>query len=281
MAAFGWTGKLLRVNLTEGKTEADDTLRYVDYIGGRGLGTAIACRLAAAGANVFIVDTNMEKAQQACTELQEWQSKAIPLQCDVSREKQVIDMAKKVADEAGGIDILVNNAGIFPRILLERMTAEDFDKVMSINLRGVFLCSREATNYMIKQGKGGSIINISSIDGLHPSAHKGMLAYDTSKGGVWMLTKTLAREMGIHSIRVNAIAPGGIVTKGVLSSLSSGDAEATKQEKANFKAFMGRMILGRMGRPDDIGRVALFLASEMSSYMTGTMIVVDGGYLIS
>lgn len=249
--------------------------------GAQGIGKAIACRFAEAGASVFIVDTNMEKAREACQELSEWKFKSTPIQCDVSREEQVIDMAKKVFAEAGSIDILVNNAGIFPRILLERMTAADFDRVMSINLRGVFLCSREASNYMIKQGKGGCIINISSIDGLHPSAHKGMLAYDTSKGGVWMFTKTLARELGEHDIRVNAIAPGGIVTEGVLSSLSAGDAEATKQEKANFKKFMGRMALGRMGRPDDIGRVALFLASDLSSYITGTMIVVDGGYLIS
>jgi 2-dehydro-3-deoxy-D-gluconate 5-dehydrogenase len=249
--------------------------------GAQGIGYAIAGRFSEAGANVFIVDINPDKAKEASNRLTGSGYKATATECDVTDETQVKKMTAKVAETAGSIDILVNNAGIFPRILLEKMTAADFNQVTNVNLTGVFLCSREASKYMIKQGKGGCIINISSIDGLHPSAHKGMLAYDTSKGGVWMMTKTLAHEMGIHDIRVNAIAPGGIVTEGVLSRLSNNDEEATKQEKANFKSFMGRMILGRMGRPDEIGRVALFLACDLSSYITGTLIVVDGGYLIS
>ena len=130
---------------------------------------------------------------------------------------------------------------------------------------------------MIEQGKGGSIINIASIDAIHPS-YPGMSAYDSSKAGVIMLTRSLARELGKYEIRVNAIAPGGIKTEGARGSMGGGTDR--RQQLAELKYFMARMVLGRMGQPDEIARVALFLASEMSSYITGTTIVADGGYLV-
>jgi NAD(P)-dependent dehydrogenase (short-subunit alcohol dehydrogenase family) len=157
------------------------------------------------------------------------------------------------------------------------MAGTDFDRVTNINLKGTFLCSHEVSQYMIKQRHYGCIINIASIDSMHPSS-KGLVAYDASKGGVLTLTKSMALELGKYDIRVNAIAPGGILTGGVAQQMRGGSTDEGKRE---LKAFMSRMVLGRMGKADDIARVALFLASDLSSYITGSCIVVDGGYLVS
>lgn len=248
--------------------------------GAMGIGFAISCRLAEAGATVLIADTNAEAAQKAIEELKSCGYKATLTQCDVSNEEEVKAMVDSAVKEMGGIDILVNNAGIYPRIPLEQMTGHGFEQVMSVNLKGTFLCSRYASQKMIEQRRGGCIINIASIEAVHPSS-TGMSAYDASKGGVLMLTKSTARELGQHGIRVNAIAPGGIMTQGVLSHVGTTSKEEEKEQLKELKAFMARMALGRMGDADDIARVALFLASDLASYITGDLIVVDGGYLIS
>jgi NAD(P)-dependent dehydrogenase (short-subunit alcohol dehydrogenase family) len=180
----------------------------------------------------------------------------------------------------GSIHILVNNAGIYPRKPLEEMDAKDFSDVIGINLTGTFLCSRYAGQEMIEQKQGGCIINIASIEAVHPSS-TGMSAYDASKGGVLMLTRSLARELGAHGIRVNAIAPGAILTSAILSHVGKQSRDEAKTGLKELKAFMSRMALGRMGDADDIARVALFLASDLASYITGEMIIVDGGYLVS
>jgi len=195
----------------------------------------------------------------------------------VSREEEVQDMVDFTVKEIGGIDILVNNAGIYPFMPLTQMTGDDFTQVISVNLKGAFLCSREVSRRMIAQKQGGCIINIASIDSVHPSS-KELTAYDASKGGVLSLTKSMALELGQHDIRVNAIAPGGILTESMLSHVTG---SSTAQGKSELKAFMARMALGRMGDADDVGRVALFLASDLASYMTGSLVVADGGYLIS
>ena len=245
--------------------------------GATGIGFAISYRLAEAGAAIAIVDTNSERAQQARQELINCGFQSIFLQCDVSNESEVQDMVSAAVGELGGIDILVNNAGIYPRVLMAEMSGEDFEQVMAVNLKGAFLCSREVSRQMIRQRRGGCIINIASIDAVHPSS-KGLSAYDASKGGVLSLTKSMALELGQHDIRVNAIAPGGIMTESMVSNVTG---SSTAQGKAELKAFMARMALGRMGDADDVGRVALFLASDLASYMTGSLVVVDGGYLIS
>jgi len=245
--------------------------------GASGIGFAISYRLAEAGADILIVDVDGEKARQASQEFNGCGYRAKSMQCDVTCEEEVRNMAKTAAREMGGIAILVNNAGIYPRIPLAQMTGDDFEQVISVNLKGTFLCSREVSQRMIEQKRGGCIINIASIDAIHPSA-EGLSAYDASKGGVLALTKSMALELGRHNIRVNAIAPGGILTEGLRSHLTGA---STDQGKAQLKAFMSRMPLGRMGRADDIGRVVLFLASDLASYMTGSLVVVDGGYLIS
>jgi 2-deoxy-D-gluconate 3-dehydrogenase len=245
--------------------------------GAKGLGFSIAYRLAEAGATVVVADVDGDASEKTTESLTKMGFKALSVKCDVSSEKDIKKMVELVGSQIGGINILVNNAGIFPQMSLQEMTAEDFDRVISINLRGTFLCSREVSRLMIEQRSGGSIINLASIDAVHPS-EKGLTAYDASKGGVLTLTKSLAHELGQHDIRVNAIAPGGILTESVISLATS---SPSVQGKARLKKFMARMALGRMGRADEVARVALFLASEMSSYITGTLIVVDGGYLIS
>ncbi len=245
--------------------------------GAMGIGFAISYRLAEAGATIAIADTNEERAQQASQELRSYGYRAISVECDVSKEDDVRNMVITAVGEFGRIDILVNNAGIYPRVPLTEMSGEDFEQVMAVNLKGAFLCSREASQHMIQKRRGGCIINIASIDSLHPSS-KGLSAYDASKGGVLSLTKSMALELGQYDIRVNAIAPGGILTESMLSHVTG---SSTAQGKSELKAFMARMVLGRMGEADDVGRVALFLASDLAGYMTGSLVVVDGGYLIS
>lgn len=245
--------------------------------GAMGIGFAISYRLAESEATVFIADQNLERGQKASQELRDCGYRVTFVQCDVSREEGIRNMVDTAVSEMGGIDILVNNAGIFPRIQMEQTTSHDFEQVIAVNLKGTFLCSREVSQRMIAQGQGGCIINIASIDALHPCS-KGFAVYDASKGGVLTLTKSLAFELGQYDIRVNAIAPGGILTEGALSRAGNSPAE---QGRAQLRAFMGRTPLGRMGNADDVARVALFLASDLASYMTGSLIVVDGGYLVS
>lgn len=250
--------------------------------GAMGIGFAICCRLAEAGAAVLVADINAEAAQKAAEEIQGKGYKVASCRCDVSCENDVREMVNFAAGQMNGIDIVVNNAGIYPRKPLAEMTGADFERVIAVNLIGAFLCSLYVSRKMIEQRRGGCIINIASIEAVHPSS-TGMTAYDASKGGVLMLTKSLARELGMHGIRVNAIAPGGIMgTHGVLSQMGGKSSkEEEKGQLRELKAFLARMALGRMGEADDVARVAIFLASDLASYVTGDLLLVDGGYLVS
>lgn len=245
--------------------------------GAKGIGLAISERLAEAGAAVLIADIDGEAAVASSAKLSGEGTRAVSYCADVSREDSVQDLINTAVKVIGGIDILANVAGIYPYIPLADNTQKDFSRVLDVNLTGTFTCCRQAAARMIEQGKGGSIINIASIEAIYP-CHTGMFGYEASKAGVVMLTKSLAKELGRHDIRVNVIAPGGIKTAGMQSQL--GNIPSQKNQKAWLKDFMGRMVLGRMGHPDEIARVAIFLASELSSYVTGSMIVADGGYLV-
>ena len=193
---------------------------------------------------------------------------------DVSNEDQVRAMVAVCRERFGSLDILVNNAGIFPAAPVAEMTPALFDKVIAVNLRGLFLCTKYAAEAMIEQGRGGRIVNITSIDALHPSM-VGLAHYDASKHGAWGFTKASALEFAPHRIWVNAIAPGGVATPGV-AAMQTGDAGP-----ADLEAFMARIPMRRMGDPDDIGKIALVLASDLASYMTGSQLVVDGGALLA
>jgi 2-deoxy-D-gluconate 3-dehydrogenase len=244
--------------------------------GAKGIGYGIAYRLAEAGAKVLIADMDEETAQKTAQELtgKGWTAEAV--KADVSSEEDVKRMIAAAQEKFGSVDILVNNAGIYPPSPIAQMAEKDFDRVMHVNLESVFLTTKYAAEVM-KQQDGGKIINITSIDALHPSM-VGLAHYDASKHGVWGFTKNSALELAEHKIWVNAIAPGGITTPGVAAMSQGASAE---QMAASTKAFMTKIPMHRMGEPDEIGMAALFLASDMSSYMTGSQIVVDGGALLS
>ncbi|MEK7611502.1 MAG: SDR family NAD(P)-dependent oxidoreductase [Patescibacteria group bacterium] len=248
--------------------------------GARGIGFGIALRLAEAGANVVIADLKKEQAEQAAEKIKTNGYRAEGCATDVSKEDDVIALVSFAVSKFGGVDILVNNAGIFPSQLVHQMTLADFDRVLSVNLKGAFLCTKYASEQMIGQGRGGKIINVTSIDALHPST-MGLAHYDASKHGLWGFTKNVALELAAHRIWVNAVAPGGIQTPGVAEMQGKMKVPDGVDMTKMMEAFLGKIPMHRLGEPDEIGKAVLFLASEMSSYMTGSQIVVDGGALLS
>lgn len=235
--------------------------------GSRGIGKAIAIKLASYKANIVINYTsNKEHALKVKEEIESYGVKSIVIKCDVSKSDEVNNMIEAVVKEFGQIDILVNNAGITRDGLLMRMKEEDFDSVIDINLKGVFNCTKSATKYMMKK-RYGKIINISSVVGLIGNA--GQANYCASKAGVIGLTKSSARELASRNINVNAIAPGFIYT------------DMTSVLNENLKETMLKNIpQNRFGSPEDVANLVLFLASDMSSYITGQIINVDGGMVM-
>ena len=244
--------------------------------GAKGIGYGIAYRLAEAGAKVLIADLDVEAAQKTAQEFAAKGWTVASLKVDVSSEADVQNMVAATKQNFGSIDILVNNAGIYPPVPVSDMTEDQFERVLHVNLRSVFLTTKYVSEVMKQQG-GGKIINITSIDALHPSM-VGLAHYDASKHGLWGFTKNSALELAGSNITVNAIAPGGITTPGVAAMSQGATAE---QMEASTKAFMAKIPMHRMGESDEIGTVALFLASDMASYMTGSHVVVDGGALLS
>lgn len=267
-------------------TELNDLLdlqnKVVIVTGGAvGIGAGIAQRLHQAGANVVIADTNKQNAANEAEKLNQARpDSAIAVTTDVSEKDSVDTLVSSTVQKFGHVDILVNNAGIFPSMPLAQMQEADFMKVIDVNLRGVFLTTKAVSTQMISQGNGGKIINITSIDALHPSM-VGLAHYDASKHGLWGFTKNIAIELAEHKIWVNAIAPGGVATPGVAAMQDPSKMPPGVDMKAVTDAFLAKIPMHRMGEPDDISKVALFLASDMSSYMTGSQIVVDGGALLS
>lgn len=243
--------------------------------GAMGIGAAIAYRLAEAGASVIIADMDKAAAEEAAAKLAAKGWKVVAVAVDISDAVQVQAMIDATVKTYGSIEILINNAGIYPNVPVMQMDEKEFEKILAINLKGVFLATKAAAAQMIAQGRGGKIINITSVDALHPSM-VGLAAYDASKHGVWGFTKNVALELAPHHIWVNAIAPGPVSTPG------TGANKMTPEERdKNMKPLTEKIPMHRMGEPDDIGKAALFLASDLSSYMTGSQVVVDGGILLS
>ncbi|OGZ44734.1 MAG: SDR family oxidoreductase [Candidatus Ryanbacteria bacterium RIFCSPHIGHO2_02_FULL_48_12] len=243
--------------------------------GAMGIGFGIAYRLAEAGANVVIADLNEEVGNTAVKSLHENGWEAAFVKTDVADEAEVQAAADFSVSKYGGVDILVNNAGIYPIIPVMQMSLADFEKILAVNLKSAFLFTKAAANIMIKQGRGGKVINITSIDALHPSS-VGLAVYDASKHGLWGFTKNTALELAPHNIQVNAIAPGAIATPG-----AGAGRPVTRELEVIQKEFLAKIPMKRIGDPDDIGKVSLFLASDLAGYMTGSQVVVDGGVLLS
>ena len=243
-----------------------------------GIGHGIVTRFVEAGANVLVADLDGEAAA-AVAKGTNGRGRAVSMAVDVGADDAGEEMVKVCVDAFGSLDVLVNNAGIYPMAPMLETTTDLFDRVYRVNLRGVAFASKAAAARMIEQGGGGKIVNIASIDAFHPSM-VGLAAYDSSKGGVLMFTRSLALELAPHGIRVNGIAPGGIVTEGSSAPLKeSGMTE--EQMRAMTEEFTRRIPLGRMGSPDAIATVAVFLASAAAGYMAGETIVVDGGRLLT
>jgi NAD(P)-dependent dehydrogenase (short-subunit alcohol dehydrogenase family) len=238
-----------------------------------GLGKATARRLAEAGASVLIGDIDTEKAEATAKEIgDQYAARVISARMDVTDSDAIKATADRAVRELGSIDIWINNAGVPSNVPLLEMSDAEWDRVMAVNLRGLFVGSREAARRMIAAGKGGVIVNLASLAGFRGIA-PGQAAYVTSKHGVRGATRQMALELAPHGIRVLGVAPGYCQTEHT-AHIAEMDAELLKQ--IPIPGIAGS-ALGRVGVPDDIARVVLFCASDMSIFMTGTTLLVDGG----
>ncbi len=243
----------------------EDTVAMITG-GAQGLGLAIAEELAKAGAKIAIVDINESKLNESINNLKSLGHKVYGVICDVSKTDDVERAVKEVLKQFKKIDILINNAAIAPDTPFLECSSEQWDKVMAINLKGYFNCSQSVVRHMIKNNINGRIVNLTSTLGLRPKAN--LVAYTTSKGAIINLTQTMAVELGEYGIRVNAIAPGMIDTpmtaKGFINPMIK-------------NIILGGIPMKRLGTPEEIGKAAVFLSSDYSSFVSGTILVVDGG----
>ncbi|MDB5230654.1 MAG: family oxidoreductase [Chitinophagaceae bacterium] len=239
-----------------------------------GIGEACAKKLAEEGATVVVnYATNPDDGNKVVKAIEDKGGRAIAIHADVSKEEDVINMFRRTIDEFGTVDILINNAGIQKDAPLTSLSLEDWNKVISINLTGQFLCAKEAAKEFMRRGvvkeksvAAGKIICMSSVHEVIPWA--GHDNYASSKGGVMMMMKSLAQELAPFKIRVNSIAPGAIQTP------INKDAWGTKEALENLLKLIP---YGRIGQPEDVGKLAAWLASDESDYITGTTIFIDGG----
>lgn len=236
----------------------------------RGLGFAMAEGLANAGADLAVWDVLSDELSEAAEQLQITGVEVHSAAVDVTDEAAVKAAAGEIIDRFGRLDILVNNAGITTGSPFEALEASDWERVLGVNLGGLFHCSKWTARHMIESGDGGSIINIASISGLVGNRGGNNSHYCATKGGVIALTRSLAVEWAPHKIRVNAIAPGYFVTP-MTDRLKKRDAEF-------YQELIDRVPLGRIGDPPDLAGAVVYLASRASAFVTGNVLVVDGGY---
>ncbi|WP_369017366.1 SDR family oxidoreductase [Thermatribacter velox] len=239
--------------------------------GAQGLGREMSLGLAEAGAHVVIADLDINTAQRTASEIQALGRESLALRVDVTSKEQVEQMVSQSLSRFGKIDILITSAGIGQWRKAEEMSEEDWKRVIDVNLTGTFLCCQAVGREMIKRKKG-SIITISSMSGLIANTPQPQSHYNASKGGVIMLTKSLASEWVKYNVRVNTIAPGYMETKLV--------AELLKSYPDYARIWKELTPMGRLGRPEEIKGPCVFLASAASSYVTGSVLVMDGGYTI-
>lgn len=234
----------------------------------RGIGRGCAVTLAKYGADIVVnYVESKEKAENVVTEIEDLGRRSFAVKADISKENEVKSMIKKTINKFGRIDILVNNAGIHQHLKTWELSLKDWERVININLTGVFLCSREAVIHM-KEQRSGSIVNISSCVAFTGTDHE--IHYASTKAGILGFTKSLALEAAVYNVRVNAVAPGFIATDMVLPLI-------TDEER---KELESDIPLGRLGEPEDIGEAVAFLASDLASYITGETIHVNGGLIM-
>ena len=232
---------------------------------GRGIGRGIALMLARDGAKVVVSDLNHEDCLSVVAELEKQGTQALAVQCDVSQKEAVDKLMAEATAKFGALDILVNNAGIYPFKPFLEMSESEWDKVINVNLKSIFLAAQAAAKIM---PAGGKIVNISSIAAF--VGFSGLTHYCASKGGMNGMTRALALELAEKKINVNNVAPGAIETPGATGAMTE---EAKKQMNSNIP-------WGRMGQPEDIAAAVAFLASAGADYITGQTLVVDGGYIL-
>ena len=237
--------------------------------GYQGIGRGIAEGLAEAGSDIVICARNLDRCAEACSEIKKLGVKTLPIRCDITKTEEVKKLVSETVNEMGKIDILVNNAGVggSEKPIIE-MTDEDWDHAVSVDLKGPFLCTREAAKEMIKQG-GGKIINVSSIAAFIAMAN--MSAYCASKGGILQLTKVMALEFIRYNIQVNALCPGYFLTPMNRKFFES---------EAGQKIIKKNIPMGRLGNPEELKGTAIYLASSATDFMTGSAILIDGGQLL-
>jgi NAD(P)-dependent dehydrogenase (short-subunit alcohol dehydrogenase family) len=238
--------------------------------GARGNGLGIGLAMAREGASVALSDVARDTLEQAKGRIEEIGVACHTIVADVTDEEAVQAMMAEVEQVFGGLDVLVNNAGIFPFKSIDDMTRAEFEHILAVNLVGPWLCAKYAHPALRRRG-GGSIVNLTSISAHYGGARAWGTAYDASKGGLRQMTSSLAAAFGPDHIRVNALSPGDVVTEG------SGGMAA--YEAGKFQEAAERTLIGRVGFPDDVGKAAVFLASDDAAFMTGTCLILDGGSL--
>lgn len=243
--------------------------------GAKGIGLGIAKRFAEAGASVMIADVDDAagiRAAQACGS----KVVCVDLARDVSEARRAVHAT---VEAFGRIDVVVNNAGIFPPRGVLEIDEALWDMVHTVNLKAAFFIAQEAAKHMLGAGRGGSVVHIASIDAFHPSGN--LTHYDASKGGMVMMTRSMAKELAPRGVRVNGVAPGGVTTPGTDAIMGAFAALAGTTAEAMNASYVQKIPGGRMGVPDDIATATLFLASDAASYVTGQTIIVDGGLLLA
>jgi len=241
--------------------------------GGTGIGRAIALAFAREGASVAVAGRRLEKLREVISEIQKQGGAGLAMECDVTRIREVGRAVKGTVERFGRLNVLVNNAGTLHVSTVEGISEEEWDRMMTVNVKGPFLMSRAVLPEFRKCG-GGAIVNIGSVLGLF--AVKDRAAYSASKGAVTMLTKSMALDHGHEKIRVNCICPSVVET-----DLVKGVFNETEEGQAKLKARLATIPLGRLGRPEDVAEMAVYLASEESSWLTGAAIPLDGGVTAS